>query len=128
MAGGHDVNHMYSRDLQIRMRRPLMGKDGPWGPGNSNSPHNLSCRWERRGGRAPAFCMHLGCVSEDACPQGFKAMHGHDEKHMHLRYTFKTRDDTVAEVLKVCFPTYPMQCHQDSKLIPCRSVKVPFTE
>jgi hypothetical protein len=62
MHRGHEENHMSSRDLQIRMRRPLVGNDGPWGPGNSNSTYNLSCRWGRRGGRAPAFC-----VSEDAC-------------------------------------------------------------
>jgi hypothetical protein len=59
VAGGHDVNHMYSRDLQISMQRPLMGKDDSWGPGNSNSTYNLSCRWGRR---APAFCILGACL------------------------------------------------------------------
>jgi hypothetical protein len=54
----------------------------------------------------------LGVITDRYQQNAFKEMHGgHDENHMYQGYTFKSRYDTVVEVLKVCCP-YPMQCHQ----------------
>jgi hypothetical protein len=44
-------------DIQELCRVRQCGtKYSQWGPGNSNHTINLSCRWGRRGGRAPVFC------------------------------------------------------------------------
>jgi hypothetical protein len=46
----------FPRHLGFRVQILLVDKDSHWGPGSSNSTFNLSCRWGRRRGRAPAFC------------------------------------------------------------------------
>jgi hypothetical protein len=50
------------------------------------------------------LCL-FGVVTDGSQQDGFKVMHGaHDENHMYQGYTFKTRYDTVIEVLRVSLP------------------------